>query len=164
MDNFEINQTELYGPAGYSFDTSGEAVNLHLASQKRVDAIARNPYKADKPDAIDFTVGNALGQSYLSEDATLDPTLVTARLEKDKLEKHGDAARKLGMKLMPIAFTTFGGMGDVFLKQVALAGALSSRSSWIRSSRRAASVGRRASNSSAPSKSSRSFSPARTVQ
>ena len=47
---------------------------------------------------------------------TLDPTHVTARLEKDKLEKHGDAARKLGMKLMPIAFTTFGGMGDVFLK------------------------------------------------
>ena len=109
-------QTELYGPAGYSFDASGEATNVHLDSQRRVDAIARHPYKADNPDAIDFTVGNALGQSYLSEDATLDPTHVTARLEKDKLEKHGDAARKLGMKLMPIAFTTFGGMGDVFLK------------------------------------------------
>ena len=59
-----VVQTEYYGPAGYSFDTTGEAVNVHLDSQKRVDAIARNPYKADASDAIDFTIGMPMGKSY----------------------------------------------------------------------------------------------------
>ena len=106
-----------YGPAGYSFDTTGEAVNVHLDSQKRVDAIARNPYKADAPDAIDFTIGMPMGKSYLSVDATLDPTYVTAKLERDKIHKHASKAKELGMQFMPIAFTTYGGMGDEFLKK-----------------------------------------------
>ena len=110
-------QTECYGPAGYSFDTTGEAVNVHLDSQKRVDAIARNPYKADAPDAIDFTIGMPMGKSYLSVDATLDPTYVTAKLERDKIHKHASKAKELGMQFMPIAFTTYGGMGDEFLKK-----------------------------------------------
>ena len=76
-----------------------------------------NPYKADAPDAIDFTIGMPMGKSYLSVDATLDPTYVTAKLERDKIHKHASKAKELGMQFMPIAFTTYGGMGDEFLKK-----------------------------------------------
>ena len=57
------------------------------------------------------------GKSYLSVDATLDPTYVTAKLERDKIHKHASKAKELGMQFMPIAFTTYGGMGDEFLKK-----------------------------------------------
>ena len=58
-----------------------------------------------------------MGKSYLSVDATLDPTYVTAKLERDKIHKHASKAKELGMQFMPIAFTTYGGMGDEFLKK-----------------------------------------------
>ena len=105
------------GPSVFDSDKTPQAVNVHLDSQKRVDAIARNPYKADAPDAIDFTIGMPMGKSYLSVDATLDPTYVTAKLERDKIHKHASKAKELGMQFMPIAFTTYGGMGDEFLKK-----------------------------------------------
>ena len=106
-----------------------------------------------RPNAIfkNFTIGMPMGKSYLSVDATLDPTYVTAKLERD-VHKHASKAKELGMQFMPIAFTTYGGMGDEFLKKRwrVLQGV------WRRSSRRAAKVGRRASDSSAPSRSSQS--------
>ena len=41
----------------------------------------------------------------------------TAKLERDKIHKHASKAEELGMQFMPIAFTTYGGMGDEFLKK-----------------------------------------------
>ena len=61
---------------------SGESVHVHLDSQKRVDAIARNPYKADAPDAIDFTIGMPMGRVPLGRrDARPDLRRVALREE-----------------------------------------------------------------------------------
>ena len=107
---------DLYKEMGY--DWNEDEVSCHVNNGERVDAICRNFSASAEPDAVDITVGCASCPTYLCEAAARQPDYLTKELEKGKTNKHGAAAAALGMQLVPAAFTTYGGWGDVMLKKL----------------------------------------------
>jgi hypothetical protein len=105
----------LYIGMGYSFNE--HLVHCHVNSGKRVDARCANSAVSHRDEALDFTIGCPMAETYVTAAAEDDRHATTAALERGKRAKHAAAAAVAGMQYVTCALTTFGGWGEEFLKR-----------------------------------------------
>jgi hypothetical protein len=104
----------LFKELGYTWDPKD--VHVHLDNGKRLDARCSNTAEDPVDAGIDITVGCPACETHVCAAACRSASYTTDKLARAKIAKHGAATAVAGLKLLPAAFTTYGGWGDEILK------------------------------------------------
>ena len=103
--------------AAYKVKLDREHVQVHLSGGERVDGVLPRPYDSERDLAVDVTVVCGDCQTYETLAHAQSATLLTDAAEKAKAAKHAAECRRNGLDYLTVAVTTYGGLGDEFLKK-----------------------------------------------